>query len=411
MVQSQSFLDASVPIVMQKRALVIVLLSAALPVMMATVLSPALPAIQSEFRGDGDIEVLAKLVLTTPALAIAISAGLIGFLIDRWGRFPILSLSLLLFGGAGMQGLWAHDIYGMIVARFVFGLGVAGIMTSTGTWFADHFDGRHLRRMVGLQAGLMGLWGISFQIMAGYLAEYSWRYPFLLFGAGLFILLLVLSEASLREEVGARRRTVPLTQGQGAGNFRGSRKLILTLALLSASSMSLFALIPVQGPLFFLHSFSLTPRETALLISSLTASSSAASFVLAVWRPHLSYRLAIGLGLASIAAGFSLMVLADVWGLLLFSMIGIGAGVGIVVPCIHAIIASQTPSRLRGRVLGGLLSSNYVGQFLSPLWAHLILAQVGDRQLFAVTACMAMLLSTGVFISPLFDMEGQKSAH
>lgn len=408
MVQSQTFHDASVYPVMQKRALLIVLLAAALPVMMATVLSPALPAIQSEFRGEPDIEVLAKLVLTTPALAIALSAGMIGFLIDRWGRFPILSAALLLFGVAGMHGLWATDIHSMIAARFVFGLGVAGIMTSTGTWLADHFEGRMLRRMVGLQAGLMGLWGIAFQIMAGYLAEYSWRYPFLLFGSALLILLLLVSESSLRDEVGARRRPVP---APGQGTFRSSRKLILSLALLSASAMSLFSLVPVQGPLFFLNAFSLTPRETALLISSLTASSSSASFLLAFWRPHLSFRLAIGLGLASISAGFSLMVLAEVWGLLLFSMIGIGAGVGIVVPCIHAIIASRTPSRLRGRVLGGLLSSNYVGQFLSPLWAHLILAQTGDRQLFAVTAGIATVLSAVVFISPLFDMEGQKTAH
>ncbi len=143
--------------VMQKRALTLTLLCAALPVMMAVLLSPGLPALQKEFGGEPEIQVLSKLVIMTPALAIAATAGLIGFLIDRWGRFPILLVSLLLFGLFGVQGYWAEDIYALIATRFFFGIGVAGIMTTTSTTLAEHYDGLPLRRMLGLQAGFMGL--------------------------------------------------------------------------------------------------------------------------------------------------------------------------------------------------------------------------------------------------------------
>ncbi|TAJ99355.1 MFS transporter, partial [bacterium] len=230
---------------MHKRALAITLLCASLPVMMAALLSPGLPALQLEFAGEPEIQLLSKLVLMTPALAIACSAGLIGFLVDRWGRFPILIISLLLFGLFGVQGYWAQDIYGLIGTRFFFGVGVAGIMTTTSTSLADHYEGLQLRRMLGLQAGMMGLWGIIFQIFGGYLAESSWRWPFLLYAVAFPLVFLVILEPEMRSVKAAERMQVKTDKS--VRNF----SLLLGLVILSASVMTLFALLPVQGPLFF----------------------------------------------------------------------------------------------------------------------------------------------------------------
>jgi len=260
---------------MHKRSLAITLLCASLPVMMAALLSPGLPALQHEFAGEPEIQLLSKLVLMTPALAIACSAGIIGVLIDRWGRYPILIVSLLIFGLFGVQGYWADDIYGLIVTRFFFGLGVAGIMTTTSTSLADHYDGPLLRRMLGLQAGLMGLWGIVFQVCGGFLAESSWRSPFLLYAVAFPLVFLVILEPAMRTpKLSAKTLLVQDHSSQKMG-------LLLVLLLLSSIVMSLFALIPVQGPLFF-HSLHFSPKRTAFLISTLTASSCVASLILAV---------------------------------------------------------------------------------------------------------------------------------
>lgn len=239
---------------MHKRALALTLLCASLPVMMAALLSPGLPALQLAFAGESEIQLLSKLVLMTPALAIAASAGLIGFLVDRWGRYPILIVSLLIFGLFGVQGYWADDIYALISTRFFFGLGVAGIMTTTSTSLADHYEGLHLRRMLGLQAGLMGLWGIGFQVCGGYLAESSWRSPFLLYAVAFPLVFLVILEPAMRSEKAEAK--VPLaTEKSGRG-----LSLLLGLILLSGTVMSLFALLPVQGPLFF-HALHFSPKR------------------------------------------------------------------------------------------------------------------------------------------------------
>ncbi|RYZ58064.1 MAG: MFS transporter, partial [Proteobacteria bacterium] len=252
---------------MHKRALALTFLSASLPVMMAAMLSPSLPALQLEFAGEAEIQLLSKLVLMTPALAIALSAGVIGFLVDRWGRFPILIMGLLIFGLFGVQGYWAEDVYALIATRFFFGIGVAGIMMTTSTTLASHYEGFTLRRMLGFQAGLMGLWGILFQIAAGYLAEESsWRTPFLLYAVAFPLVFLVILEPSMRTE---KNESIPFVKSERKTN---QLPLIVCLIVLSGCIMSFFALVPVQGPLFF-HALHFSPKRTSFLISMLTASS------------------------------------------------------------------------------------------------------------------------------------------
>lgn len=383
---------------MHKRALALTLLCASLPVMMAALLSPGLPALQLAFAGESEIQLLSKLVLMTPALAIAASAGLIGFLVDRWGRYPILIVSLLIFGLFGVQGYWADDIYALISTRFFFGLGVAGIMTTTSTSLADHYEGLHLRRMLGLQAGLMGLWGIGFQVCGGYLAESSWRSPFLLYAVAFPLVFLVILEPAMRSEKAEAK--VPLaTEKSGRG-----LSLLLGLILLSGTVMSLFALLPVQGPLFF-HALHFSPKRTAFLISMLTASSCSASLALAVWRRHIASSLALLLGLSSLAISFTLLGHADRWRDLVLSMVGIGAGVGLVIPCISALIGTLTPSGQKGKILGALLTVNYVGQFLAPIWSQMILQDHDNYDLFILCAAIAGGLVLLVSLLTLFTLE------
>jgi len=383
---------------MHKRALAITLLCASLPVMMAALLSPGLPALQLEFAGEAEIQLLSKLVLMTPALAIAATAGLIGFLVDRWGRYPILIVSLLLFGLFGVQGYWAQDIYALITTRFFFGIGVAGIMTTTSTSLADHYEGQQLRRMLGLQAGMMGLWGIGFQIFGGYLAESSWRSPFLLYAVAFPLVFLVILEPAMRNEKSGLK-----AQSTSEKSVR-SIGLLLGLVLLSAAVMTLFALLPVQGPLFF-HSLHFSPKRTSFLLSMQTAASCMASLALALWRRHVASAIALLLGLVSLSVSFAWLGHADRWRDLVLSMVGIGAGVGLVIPCISAMIGTFTPTGQKGKYLGALLTANYVGQFLAPIWSQIILQDHNNNDLFQFSSILAAGLILLVFLATVFTLE------
>jgi len=180
--------------------------------------------------------------------------------------------------------------------------------------------------------------------------------------------------------------------------------LLLVLLLLSSIVMSLFALIPVQGPLFF-HSLHFSPKRTAFLISTLTASSCVASLILAVWRRRLSTSLTLGLGLSALAFSFNWLGHADRWRDLLLSMIGIGAGVGLVIPCISALIGTLSPPGQKGKILGGLLTANYVGQFIAPIWSQSVLKTYDNYELFIGCALICGFIVSIVFLVGVFNLE------
>ncbi|MEZ6194761.1 MAG: MFS transporter, partial [Planctomycetota bacterium] len=71
------------------------LLSSSLTVMGGAVVAPALPRIHQAFAGDWQSLLLTKLVLTLPALAIAVAAPGGGRILARFGKRRVLLAGLL----------------------------------------------------------------------------------------------------------------------------------------------------------------------------------------------------------------------------------------------------------------------------------------------------------------------------
>jgi len=67
-----------------------ILLVSCLTVMSIVTISPSLPEMSQAFPEIGNAEFLVKLVLTFPALFIAITSPFAGLLIDRYGRLKLL---------------------------------------------------------------------------------------------------------------------------------------------------------------------------------------------------------------------------------------------------------------------------------------------------------------------------------
>jgi MFS family permease len=66
------------------------LLVSSLTIMSVITISPALPLMAEEFKDVEKAALLVKLVLTIPALMIAIFSPITGRLIDKYGRLKVL---------------------------------------------------------------------------------------------------------------------------------------------------------------------------------------------------------------------------------------------------------------------------------------------------------------------------------
>jgi MFS family permease len=139
-----------------------------LTVMAGATISPSLPTMREHFATLPNADYLVRLALTLPALFIAIGAPLVGIIIDRLGRKPLLLLALGLYGIAGASGFVLNDLNWLLVGRAFLGVSVAGIMTIATTLIADYYTGATRAQFLGLQASFMGLGGVLFLILGGF---------------------------------------------------------------------------------------------------------------------------------------------------------------------------------------------------------------------------------------------------
>ncbi|HET9238911.1 MAG TPA: MFS transporter [Oligoflexus sp.] len=375
-----------------RRQFTLLLMCGTLPVMTTASLAPILPGLHRAFRDVPQIDVLSRLVLTAPALSIAMGALLAGYLLDRLGRRSVLAVSLMIFALFGSYGLWTQDIQWLIGARFIFGFAVAGIMTATATLLADFFEPKHLRSKMGLQAGIMGGWGIFAQTASGWLAETSWRYPFALFLAALPLLPLVWLWLPETIKVQAEENAVPESKGPISPQA-------FIIGFFSFAAMGLFVVVPIQAPFYFGHKLGIGPTSTAILLSVLTGASSLTSLSFAFLKGRWTQKTILTLGFLSMTIGFLMLSLWTRRLVLAGGMAAIGCGIGSIGPSISAWIAELTSPSYRGRAMGLLTTANYLGQFSVPLWSQQLLEPYGYEGLFLTAALVSFLCSVSVMLS------------
>lgn len=77
-----------------------------LPVLGAVLLAPVLPRMQDHFAGVPGSAALVPVVLTVPALALAVLAPFAGVIVDRLGRKRLLVAATILYALFGTAPLW-----------------------------------------------------------------------------------------------------------------------------------------------------------------------------------------------------------------------------------------------------------------------------------------------------------------
>jgi MFS family permease len=109
---------------------VAVLLIASMTIMANATIAPSLPGLRVHFAAVAAIDTLAPLLLSLPSLAIVLTAGGWGWLVDRNNRQTLLIVSGLLYAVGGTSGLWAGSIE--VLGAVIIAVG-AGLL-AYGTW-------------------------------------------------------------------------------------------------------------------------------------------------------------------------------------------------------------------------------------------------------------------------------------
>jgi MFS family permease len=363
--------------------------------MAATAISPALPAIEATFAATESAALLTRLLVTMPALVIAIVAPVAGSLTDRFGRRRVLVSSILLYGFAGLSGLVLDSLHGLLVGRALLGAAVAGIMTASTALVGDLFSRAERDRFMGWQAAFTGIGGLLFMTVGGLLAEASWRMPFAIYGFAFLVLPAVL--VHLAEP----KRGERLSGSEGLSRI--PLMAVTALYLAGAFNSVIFYLIPTQLP-FYLHSLGVNaPSLIGVTIGVFTLSSAITSLVYGKVRQHVPLLGMFVLGFSLMAAGYYVMASAASHSLVLAGLVITGVGMSGIMPSLMAGAMLIAPPSSRGRIAGGLTASIFLGQFLSPLvsqsWIEWFGYQATFRDMGTALIAAASIAIVGVILS------------
>ncbi|WP_294346323.1 MFS transporter [Prosthecochloris sp.] len=371
----------------------VLLLSSAMTVMAGAVISPALPEISRHFSGDS-VNVLTKLVLTMPALTIALCAPLAGHLSDLFGRRKLLVFSLFLYGLSGSSGFFLNDLFLLLVSRAVLGISVGGIMSAATALIGDLYSGNERAEFIGLQSGFMYIGGIVLILLGGFLAEISWKAPFLAYLSAFAVFIMAI--------IGLRD---PNSDSNNSGMIDREEPLLMPylvvglIYLLVFLLMVFYYMVLVQLPFILQNRFGIGSAVTGLAISVAAFAGAVSSLSFPLLKRRLSYRSIYVLGFGFVAAGYVLIGNFFGFTYILAGLALAGFGNGMLMPNGSFWLMEVTPEQIRGKAVGGFTGMIFLGQFLSPILMAPVVSLFSLDGAFLASA--VFLLAVAIFLTVL----------
>jgi MFS family permease len=385
------------------------LITSSMAVLGGATLAPALPAIQAQFSDVPNVELLVRLVLTLPALLIAITAPGAGYVVDRFGRKKVLVASVVLSGLAGLSGFFAPSMPTILIGRAFLGIATAGLMISTTTLITDYYSGAARATFLGLQAGFMGIVGTILLLIVGFLADGSWNSPFLIYLLPFPILLFVLfilfepplearcaeTPATIGEPGSCVGESVSL-EGRVPAFAADAEPLPVKLLMFTYGTIFLvqiiFYVVPIQLPFYFQNFSGASASQSGVAISTMSFVFALSSIVYGKIAARLDRITLLVIAMTFIGLGYTFIAMASGLALLYAGLIAAGVGIGLMIPNLYVWLASEAPPALRGRVLGGFTTALFLGQFLSPILSQPVTIAYDVRAVFLLAGAISFVV-------------------
>lgn len=355
-------------------------------VMAGATIAPAIPSIQAHFTGVPGADLMSRMLLSVPALFTAIGAPLAGQSADRWGRRPVLIVALVVYAASGLSGLLFDTLRGLLVGRAFLGLSVGGIMTVTATLAADYHQGLDRQRVMAFQGSAMAFGGVIFLLAGGMLADVHWRGPFFIYAAALVALPAALAflpepARSVRAPAGSRREPgVPSAD-------------VTVLYVLAFLFMAVFFMVPAQGP-YLLQTIGVDSNfQIGAAIAASTLSGGFVALLFGRLRRAVPFSTLLAIISVAIGGAYVALSRASTYHHAVGAMLLNGLGIGLMMPALTVRAAAMAPPDHRARILGGLTTAFFVGQFCSPIITHLLLKGMALPEVFALNGAAMLMLA------------------
>lgn len=330
-----------------------------------------------------------------------------GWLIDRWGRRPVLLLGLALAAGTVALYPLAATPSQLLAARLAHGAAggilVPAVFTVTGDAARTGATGRAMGRL----GAAIGAAAVVAPALAGVTRQAVGTTAVFLGVSGLLLLGLVVAFLGVREPKGAPRsrprhpERQTATRRAASGGLRellatpGLRRVLMTVATMTAAVGVLAGFLPgaveglgapaaATGGLFTIYAL----VAAAVMLSPVSGAVDRSG----PWRP-------ITVGLSALAASLVLLAVPS----LALAPVGtamFGVGYGLVFPAASAAVSLASTVANRGRAFGLFNAAFSVGLAAGPTITGAIAEQLPAADPFYVPAALCLVVVAWMLLRP-----------
>ncbi len=333
------------------------------------IIIPVLPKFISELIKSNlsNASLIAGYIMFAYAIMQFIFAPVLGSLSDRYGRRPILLLSLLGFCLNYILIAVAPTIGWLFVGRILSGITGASVTTAS-AYIADISTPEKKAQNFGIIGAAFGLGFIIGPVLGGVLGQFGPRIPFIAAACLTFLNLLygyfVLPESLTKEN----RRPFSIRRANPVGSLVQLKRYPFIAGLIGSLICLYVANFATQSTWTFFTMESFHWNE-AMVGYSLGAVGLMVAIVqgglIRVINPKLGPKNSIYVGLSLYAIGFLLIAFATQSWMLFVFLVPFCMG-GIAGPALQGIVSNQVPANEQGALQGALTSLMSATAIIGP---------------------------------------------
>jgi DHA1 family tetracycline resistance protein-like MFS transporter len=353
-----------------KNAFFFIIVTVFIDMMAFAVIMPSMPDLMSELTGlpVEDVSPWGGYITTVYAVMNFLAQPVLGNLSDRFGRRPILLVSMgTLAIDFLIMGL-AHSVWLLFLGRFLSGLSGATHSTAA-AYIADTTEPHQRGQAYGMLGAAFGLGFILGPAIGGYLGDFDPRWPFFasaaLAGINFLYGLFVLPESLDREH----RRKFDWKRANAFGAFKHFSKIPYLAWFMLALGLFNFAhwVYPATFNYFGAVAFDWDSKTIGLALGAVGIGSAIVSggLVGPVIKRFGPTNVVILAFLVCVLCFAAYAAATEGW--MVFMIIPFGALAGFLNPALNQIMTVRVPRNAQGELQGAIASVQALGNMIAPL--------------------------------------------
>ncbi|OOD24148.1 tetracycline resistance MFS efflux pump [Acinetobacter baumannii] len=361
------------------RSLFIIFATIALDAIGIGLIFPILPLLLQDMTHSTHISIYMGILASLYAAMQFIFSPLLGALSDRWGRRPVLLISL---AGSAVNYLFltfSHSLILLLVGRIIAGITSANMAVAS-TYIVDVSQENNRAKYFGLINAMFGAGFIIGPVLGGFLSEYGLRLPFLvaaiLTGLNLLFAYFILPETRRVTSEGKQLSTLnPFKIFAGISSIRGVLPFVMTFFIFSAIG-------EVYGVCWALWGHDTFQWSGFWVGLSLGAFGLCQMLVQALIPSHasrlLGNRNAVLIGIACSCLALAVMAFAQS-GWMIFAIMPIFALGSMGTPSLQALASQKVSADQQGQFQGVIASTVSMASMIAPMFFSTLYFQFQEK--------------------------------